>query len=228
MRLRSGERSLQGAVDAVLASRLGPVAEKLASLGSSHDQMTTDLRLWTRDAILEACDMIVALQRALLAVCERHGMSVLPGYTRLQRTEPVLLGHHLLAYLEMFYRDSNRLRETYVRADILPLGAGAIAGATYPLDRRYLASLLGMHTSTRNSLDAVGDRDYVVEHVAHLALVAMHLSRLAEDLVLWSSSEFGFVELGEPPKTGAGPPSDREHQPLSSRCGARPAGSTGR
>jgi len=199
----SGQRSLQAAVDAELASRLGPLADKLASTRSYHDQAATDTRLWAREAILGACAAIVSLQRALLAVAERHGMAAIPGYTHLQRAGPLLLGHHLLAYLEMFYRDGNRLRETYVRADILPLGAGELAGAPYPLDRAYLAGLLGMHTSTRNSLDAVGDRDYIVEHVAHLAMVAMHLSRMAEELVLWSSAEFGFVELDESFTTGS-------------------------
>jgi argininosuccinate lyase len=127
----------------------------------------------------------------------------MPGYTHLQRAQPVLLGHHLLAYVEMFGRDADRLREAYARADVLPLGAGALAGAPYPLDRDFVAALLGFGAVSRNSLDAVSDRDFLVEQVADLSLVSMHLSRLADELVLWSTSEFGFIVLDEAYTTGS-------------------------
>jgi argininosuccinate lyase len=127
----------------------------------------------------------------------------MPGYTHLQRAQPVLLGHHLLAYVEQLERDAGRVRDAYARADVLPLGSGALAGSPYPLDRDYVASLLGFSQTSRNSLDAVGDRDFLLEHLAALAIIGMHLSRLAEELVLWSSSEFGFLQLDEAFTTGS-------------------------
>jgi argininosuccinate lyase len=146
---------------------------------------------------------LLALQAALLDLAARHADVVLPGYTHLQRAQPVLLAHHLLAYVEMLGRDLGRLRDAYARADVMPLGSGALAGAPYPLDRAYVAGLLGFSGISANSLDAVGDRDFLVEHLAALALIAVHLSRLAEELVLWSGAEFGFLEIDDSYATGS-------------------------
>jgi argininosuccinate lyase len=153
--------------------------------------------------LIEGVAGIVGLQSVLLDVAQRHTHTILPGYTHLQRAQPVNLAHHLLAYWEMLERDANRLRNCYARADVLPLGAGALAGSPYPLDRQLVARLLGFSEVTRNSLDAVSDRDFLVEHLAALATIAMHLSRCAEELVLWSTVEFGFVALDESFTTGS-------------------------
>jgi argininosuccinate lyase len=203
----AGHSDPRGTVVAHLVARVGPDLARKLDIGRGRaDQLLTDLRLWTRTAILDTLDALVALRQALVEVAERHGGQLMPGYSGLQRSEPLLLAHHLIAYVEMFYRDGNRLRENYVRADILPLGAGEGAGVADAVDRVYLASLLGMHTSTRNSLDAVGDRDFVVEHLASLAIIAMHLSRLAEEVLLWSSAEFGFLDPRVQVATAGGRP----------------------
>jgi len=190
-------------VEATLAERIGEPAGRLHTARSRNDQIATDIRLFVRSALIEGVGGVLALQTALLEAAEQSGQAVMPGYTHMQRAQPVLLGHHLLAYVEMLDRDSSRLRDTFGRADVLPLGAGALAGSPYPLDRDYVARLLGFSTVSRNSLDAVSDRDFLAEHLAALAIVAMHLSRLAEDLVLWSTAEFRFVALDESFTTGS-------------------------
>jgi argininosuccinate lyase len=153
--------------------------------------------------LIEGVVGIVDLLGALLEAVQEHGQAVMPGYTHLQRAQPVVLGHHLLAYVEMLERDAARLQDAYRRADVLPLGAAALAGSTFPLDRAYVAELLGFSAVSRNSLDAVSDRDFLIEHLAALATLAMHLSRLAEELVIWSTAEFGFVSLDEAFTTGS-------------------------
>lgn len=198
---------LHGTVTAALTRTLGAeLASKLERGRGRADQTLTDLRLWAREVILDAAETTTILRQALIEAAERQGEQLMPGYTDLQRRQPILLAHHLIAYVEMFYRDGARLRETYVRADILPLGAGDGGGVPDPVDRAHLAELLGMHTTTRNSVDAVGDRDFVVEHLATLAIIAMHMSRLAEDFILWSTAEFGFLELDGPPSAPSGGP----------------------
>lgn len=197
---------VHSAVEAELTRSLGPdIAGKLHTARSRNDQVATDLRLWAREALLDGVEALLKLQRTLVDVAEREGLdTLLPGYTHLQRAQPVVLGHHLLAYVEMFNRDVERLRDAYRRADVLPLGAGALAGSSFPVDRAYVAQLLGMQGGiARNSLDAVSDRDVAVEHTGHLAITGMHLSRLAEELVLWSTAEFGFVQLDEAYTTGS-------------------------
>ncbi|HEY1298370.1 MAG TPA: argininosuccinate lyase [Chloroflexota bacterium] len=190
-------------VEAELAKRVGPAAGRLHTARSRNDQVATDARLYARAALIEGVARIVELQSVLLEVAQQHTRTILPGYTHLQRAQPVNLAHHLLAYGEMLERDASRLRNCYVHADVLPLGAGALAGSPYPLDRDYVARLLGFSEVTRNSLDAVSDRDFLVEHLAALATIAMHLSRCAEELVLWSTVEFGFVALDESFTTGS-------------------------
>jgi argininosuccinate lyase len=190
-------------VEATLASRIGEPAGRLHTARSRNDQIATDIRLFVRSALVEGVAGVLDLQLALVEAAEQHGQAIMPGYTHLQRAQPVVLGHHLLAYWEMLDRDAGRLRDVFSRADVLPLGAGALAGSPYPLDREYVARLLGFSSVSRNSLDAVSDRDFLVEHLAALATIAMHLSRLAEELVLWSSAEFGFVALDESFTTGS-------------------------
>jgi argininosuccinate lyase len=190
-------------VESTLGERVGEVAGRLHTARSRNDQVATDTRLFVRATLIEGVAGLGELQSAALDTAELHGQSIMPGYTHLQRAQPILLGHHLLAYVEMLERDVGRLCDAYVRADVLPLGAGALAGSPYPLDRAYVAQLLGFSTVSRNSLDAVADRDFLVEHLAALATMAMHLSRLAEELVLWSTTEFGFVALDESFTTGS-------------------------
>ena len=190
-------------VEVRLGELAGAAGGRLHTARSRNDQVATDLRLWTRQALCDSTAAVLQLQAALLARAEADRGLILPGYTHLQRAQPVLLAHHWLAYVEMLARDLGRLEDGYVRADVLPLGSGALAGAPYPLDRAYVAELLGFAQISANSLDAVSDRDFVVEHLAALALIAVHLSRLAEELVLWSSAEFGFVSMDDAYATGS-------------------------
>lgn len=190
-------------VEAELAKRVGQAAGRLHTARSRNDQIATDVRLYARAALLEGVAGVVELQATLLAVAGKHTRTLLPGYTHLQRAQPVVLAHHLLAYFEMLERDGQRLRDCYARADVLALGAGALAGSPYPLDREYVALLLGFTSVSRNSLDAVSDRDFILEHLAALSVLGMHLSRCAEELVLWSTAEFGFVALDESFTTGS-------------------------
>ncbi|MFQ5861129.1 MAG: argininosuccinate lyase [Dehalococcoidia bacterium] len=190
-------------IEARLAERIGPVAGKLHTARSRNDQVTTDLRLYVKEVAPETLRGIRTLQRALVACGEAHQEVVLPGYTHLQRAQPVLLAHHLLAYFEMLERDARRFRGCYHRADVLPLGSGALAGVPYPVDREFVARELGFSEVSRNSMDAVSDRDYLVDYLSAAATCMMHLSRLAEEVVLWSSEEFGFIRLAEEYTTGS-------------------------
>jgi argininosuccinate lyase len=202
-RFRRSDEDIHMAVERRLTELLGPLGGKLHTGRSRNDQVALDLRLWLR-AECDALDSDLArVQRALVAVARRHQDAVLPGYTHLQRAQPVLLAHHLLAYYEMLARDRGRVRDCRARADELPLGAGALAGAGFALDRRHVAKLLGFARVTRNSLDAVADRDAAAEFLAAAAIAAVHLSRLAEELVLWASEEFGFVQLPDAFATGS-------------------------
>jgi argininosuccinate lyase len=190
-------------VEGRLHQEIGEPAGRLHTGRSRNDQVALDLRLYARRALCDGIELLLNLQSALLELAERYPDAPMPGYTHVQRAQPVLVAHHLLAYREMFQRDLDRLRDAYSRADVLPLGSAALAGAAYPLDRVYVAGLLGFSAISRNSLDAVGDRDFAVEQLAALALVAMHLSRLAEELVLWCSAEFGFARMDDGYATGS-------------------------
>jgi argininosuccinate lyase len=190
-------------IEARLIEKLGDVGAKLHSGRSRNDQVALDLRLFVKDAIGEIAAALRRLQRSLVGVAEANIDVAVPGYTHLQHAQPVLLAHHLLAYVEMFERDVERLRDTLKRVDVMPLGACAVAGTTLPIDRDMVARELGFATVARNSIDAVSDRDFAVEYLADLASIGVHLSRLGEELVLWSSSEFGFVALGEAFCTGS-------------------------
>jgi argininosuccinate lyase len=186
-----------------LVETVGPVGGKLHTGRSRNDQIALDMRLWLRAEIDAIQGAIRAVQEALLEQAERHRDCPMPGYTHLQRAQPVLLAHHLLAYLFMLQRDRGRYADTRRRLDVMPLGAGALAGTTVPVDRRALARDLGFATPSPNSLDAVSDRDFALEFLAASAILAVHLSRLGEELVLWASAEFGFIELPDAFATGS-------------------------
>jgi len=186
-----------------LRQRVGDAASRLHTARSRNDQVATDLRMFCREAILAEAEALIAVERALLGLAETADDAVMPGYTHLQRAQPILFGHHLLAYVEMFQRDAARLLDCYARTDVMPLGSGALAGVPYSIDRTETARLLGFAEISRNSIDAVSDRDFVVEQLAALALVGAHLSRLAEELVVWSTAEFRFVEIGDAHSTGS-------------------------
>jgi len=190
-------------IEARLNEKIGEAAGRLHTARSRNDQIATDMRLFVMEACDDALLAIRGLQTVLLDLAEANQGTIMPGYTHLQRAQPVLFAHHLLAYLEMLDRDSGRLRDCRLRADELPLGAGALAGAPYPLDREFVASELGFSRVSRNSIDAVADRDFVIEFQAAAATAMMHLSRLAEEIVLWCSDEFSFVRLADMFATGS-------------------------
>ena len=195
-------------IEAELTRRV-PAGAKLHTGRSRNDQVALDLRMWLREEIVQLLGEVRDLQRALVTLGARHADVVIPGYTHLQRAQPVYLAHHLLAYVEMLERDVARLDSCFARVNVCPLGSGALAGSTLPLDREYVAKLLlfiGKDRRTRltqNSMDAVSDRDFAVEFCAHAALLAVHLSRLAEDFVLWASSEFNFIRIADTYTTGS-------------------------
>jgi argininosuccinate lyase len=190
-------------VEAALGERVGPVAGRLHTGRSRNDQIATDLRLWTRRAIDDLDDRLLAFESALVGLAERDGTAVMPGSTHIQPAQPVLLAHHLLAYVEMAERDRGRLADARRRVDVSPLGSGALAGAGFPLDRETTAHEMGFDGVTANSLDAVSDRDFVVEVLAAAALGMVHLSRLAEEIAWWSNPRFGFVRLADAFSTGS-------------------------
>jgi len=191
------------AVETLLTARLGPVAGKLHTARSRNDQVATDLRLYVREAIDGLRGCLADVQARLITHAGAHLDTLLPGMTHLQHAQPVRLAHHLLAYFWMLARDDERLAEARGRANVLPLGAGALAGTTFPINRQRVADLLNFAGVADNSLDAVSDRDFAIETVSALALVMMHLSRLCEELILWNSPEFGWAEMGDNVTTGS-------------------------
>jgi len=190
-------------IETRLFEKIGDVAGKLHTARSRNDQVALDMRLFLKEEIPKTIDNIKALQSSLVELAEANKDVIIPGYTHLQQAQPVLLAHHLLAYFEMFQRDKERFSDCLKRTDVLPSGSGALAGVAYPVDRQFMAQELGFSEISKNSVDAVSDRDFVVEYQAASALTMMHISRLAEEIVLWSSSEFGFIEIGEDFTTGS-------------------------
>ena len=190
-------------IEAELTKRIGPAGAKLHTARSRNDQVALDFRLWLREACGSISEKIQTLQRELVALATRHQTAILPGYTHLQRAQPVFFAHHLLAYVEMLDRDAGRLADARSRMDAMPLGSGAIAGSTILLDREAVAKELGFSRVTTNSMDAVADRDFACEVLAALAILGMHISRLSEDVILWASAEFGFLELSDRHTTGS-------------------------
>ena len=165
--------------------------------------MALDIRLFTRDAIIHTIGEIIELQSMLVELAAEHKTTIIPGYTHMQKAQPILLAHHFLAYFEMLGRDIERLDNCLDRVDVMPLGSGALAGVAYNIDRKFVADELGFKEISRNSLDAVADRDFIIEFEADASLCMMHLSRLAEEIVLWSSGEFDFIEIDDAYTTGS-------------------------
>jgi len=190
-------------IEARLIEKTGDAGRKLHTARSRNDQVALDMRLYTIDAIINTLEAIRQLQRALIKLAEQNSDVVIPGYTHLQLAQPVLLAHHLLAYFEMLQRDYERFCDCLVRTDEMPLGSGALAGVTYPIDREAVAAELGFSRISRNSLDAVSDRDFIIEYEAAAATCLMHLSRLSEERVIWSSAEFGLIEIDDAYSTGS-------------------------
>ncbi|WP_088892857.1 argininosuccinate lyase [Leptolyngbya ohadii] len=191
------------AVERRLTELIGDVGKKLHTARSRNDQVGTDTRLYLRDQIQTIRQQIRQFQTVLVALAEQHIETLIPGYTHLQRAQPLSLAHHLLAYVEMTERDWERLGDVYKRVDMLPLGSGALAGTTFPIDRHYSAELLGFSRVYANSLDGVSDRDFAVEFLAAASLIMVHLSRLSEEVILWASEEFRFVTLTDSCATGS-------------------------
>ncbi|MHA0330486.1 argininosuccinate lyase [Sphingomonas aquatilis] len=189
--------------EAKLAAAIGPVAGRLHTARSRNDQVATDFRLWVRDAIDQVLAALTGLTHALLTRAEEHADAVMPGFTHLQSAQPVTLGHHLMAYVEMTARDISRFRDARARMNLCPLGSAALAGTSFPLDRQMTASALGFDGPTRNSLDGVSDRDFALDYLTCATQTALHLSRLAEEFVLWASQPFGFVALSDQWSTGS-------------------------
>lgn len=190
-------------IESELTKRIGAAGGKLHTARSRNDQVATDTRLYCRAQIDEISAAIYALQKTLVGKAEQYAASVMPGYTHLQRGQPVTVGHHLLAYVEMLQRDKGRLNDCRRRLNVSPLGSGALAGSTINLDREAIAEELGFDGVTRNSMDAIADRDYIAELLFVISMCGVHLSRLSEDLILWCSSEFGFVALSDAHTTGS-------------------------
>jgi argininosuccinate lyase len=190
-------------IESKLIENIGPTGGKLHTARSRNDQVATDLRLWTREQVETLQDLLLKFQSTLIDLGKRHVDTLLPGYTHLQRAQPISLGHYLLAYVEMAQRDWERLEDSLKRINTLPLGAGALAGTTFPIDRQAVAARLGFAEVARNSMDAVSDRDFVIETLSNLSLIMMHLSRLAEEWILWASQEFQFIQLPQEFCTGS-------------------------
>ena len=190
-------------VESLLTARIGDAGKRLHTGRSRNDQVALDMRLYAKDTCDETVAALIALEDTLLKSAQEHADHVMPGYTHLQRAQPITLGHYLMAYFEMFRRDVGRFLRAREAADVSPLGSGALAGATYPLDREFTAQELGLNAVTRNSLDGVSDRDFLLDYMSAAAIGMMHLSRFCEEMVLWSSIEFGFVTMSDEFATGS-------------------------
>jgi len=201
--LPAGAEDVHMAVESLLKERIGAVAGRLHTARSRNDQVATDIRLWTKQALLEIRAKALTLQGRLVNLAAGHMDVLLPGMTHLQHAQPIRLSHQLLAYFWMLTRDVERINDAFKRTDVLPLGAGALAGTTFPIDRHMVAQELGFAAVAENSLDAVSDRDFAIETIAALSIMMMHLSRLCEELILWNSKEFGYVEMGDNVTTGS-------------------------
>ena len=199
----STSEDIHSFVEATLIERIGDVGKKLHTGRSRNDQVALDMKLYTRDEIRETDDLLKKLLATLLHLMEEHLDTYMPGFTHLQKAQPVTLAHHIGAYFEMFKRDRSRLSDILKRMNTCPLGAGALAGTTYPLDREYTASLLDFDGPTLNSMDSVSDRDYLIEFLSALSMIMMHLSRFCEEIILWNSNEYRFVELDDSYSTGS-------------------------
>ena len=190
-------------VEATLIDRIGDPGKKLHTGRSRNDQVALDMKLYTRDEITQIDALLKELLRSILVIMDEHTETIMPGFTHLQKAQPITLAHHLGAYFEMFKRDHERMTDIYKRMNTCPLGSGALAGTTYPLDREYTAKLLGFDGPTLNSMDGVSDRDYLIELLSALSMIMMHLSRFCEEIIIWNSNEYRFVEIDDSYSTGS-------------------------
>lgn len=202
-RFRQDLEDIHMNIEAALIKKIGDVGKKLHTARSRNDQVALDLRLYLRDKIGQIVLGITVLETELLELADKHIDCIMPGYTHMQRAQPVLLSHYLLAYIEMLERDKERLRDTLKRVNVLPLGSCALAGTSLPIDRKFVAELLKFDSVAGNSMDAVSDRDFAIEFLSGASIIMMHFSRMAEELVLWSTEEFSFVELPDAFTTGS-------------------------
>ena len=190
-------------VEANLIDRLGDTGKKLHTGRSRNDQVALDMRLYTRDQVVETDELLKSLLQVILRIMKENTETIMPGFTHLQKAQPITLAHHMGAYFEMFKRDRSRLHDIYERMNYCPLGSGALAGTTYPLDREYTAEILGFYGPTLNSMDGVSDRDYLIEFLCALSTIMMHLSRFSEEVIIWNSNEYQFVEIDDAYSTGS-------------------------
>lgn len=190
-------------VETLLIEKIGPVAKKLHTARSRNDQVALDTKMYVKEELVRTKELLLELLETLVKIAEKHADTIMPGYTHLQIAQPVTLGHHLMAYAEMVKRDYERLGDCFKRADVLPLGSGALAGTTFPLNREMVAKELGFSRVSENSMDSVSDRDFVIEFLGALSLVMLHLSRFCEEVILWASQEWAFVDLDDAYSTGS-------------------------
>ena len=203
LEITSEYEDIHSFVEAKLIVRLGDTGKKLHTGRSRNDQVALDMRLYTRDELLHTDDLLKELLETILKIMEANTETIMPGFTHLQKAQPITLAHHMGAYFEMFKRDRLRLHDIYERMNYCPLGSGALAGTTYPLDREYTAELLGFYGPTLNSMDGVSDRDYLIEFLSACATIMMHLSRFSEEIIIWNSNEYQFVEIDDAYSTGS-------------------------
>lgn len=203
LKFDDGSEDIHSYVEAHLIERIGETGKKLHTGRSRNDQVALDMKLYVRDEIDELKDLLYELLGEVLRIMEENTTTYMPGFTHLQKAQPTTLAHHFGAYFEMFIRDFDRLNSTRKRMNLSPLGSGAFAGTTYDLDRDYVASLLEFETATRNSMDSVSDRDYLLELLSDLAIISMHLSRLSEEIIIWNTDEYRFVEMDDTYSTGS-------------------------
>ena len=203
LEITSEYEDIHSFVEANLIDRLGDTGKKLHTGRSRNDQVALDMRLYTRDELLHTDDLLKELLETILKIMEANTETIMPGFTHLQKAQPITLAHHMGAYFEMLKRDRLRLHDIYERMNYCPLGSGALAGTTYPLDREYTAELLGFYGPTLNSMDGVSDRDYLIEFLSACATIMMHLSRFSEEIIIWNSNEYQFVEIDDAYSTGS-------------------------
>lgn len=203
LEISSQYEDIHSFVEATLIERIGDTGKKLHTGRSRNDQVALDMRLYTRDEIVETDNLLRELLKVIIRIMKENVDTYMPGFTHLQKAQPVTVAHHFGAYFEMFKRDRSRLSDIYKRMNYCPLGAGALAGTTYPLDRDFTANLLGFTSPTLNSMDSVSDRDYIIEYLSALSTIMMHLSRFSEEIIIWNSNEYRFIELDDAYSTGS-------------------------
>lgn len=203
LKIDNSQEDIHSFVESTLIQRIGDIGKKLHTGRSRNDQAALDMRLYTRDQVIMLNTLIHNLLTTINEIMKEHLDTIMPGFTHLQKAQPITLAHHLGAYFEMFKRDSNRLEDIYTRMNICPLGSGALAGTTYPLDREYTAQLLGFDGPCLNSIDGVSDRDYLIELLSAMATMMMHMSRISEEIIIWNTNEYQFVELDDTFSTGS-------------------------